>query len=42
MDTIEELAAARRALHGPGAHTGESSQRATKSVYGTDADRIEC
>ena len=41
LDTIEELAEARRALHEAGAYTGESSHGATKSVYGADPDGNE-
>ena len=41
VDTIEELAAARQALQGAGAYTGESSHGATKSVYGADPDGNE-
>jgi catechol-2,3-dioxygenase len=41
FDTIDELAAARDALLGAGAFTGESSHGATKSVYGADPDGNE-
>jgi catechol-2,3-dioxygenase len=41
LDTIEELAEARRALVEAGAYTGESSHGATKSVYGADPDGNE-
>jgi catechol-2,3-dioxygenase len=41
LDTIDELAAARRALHDAGAYSGESSHGATKSVYGADPDGNE-
>ncbi len=41
LDTIEELAAARRTLVDAGAFTGESSHGATKSVYGADPDGNE-
>lgn len=41
LDTIDELAAARDALHSAGAYTGESSHGATKSVYGADPDGNE-
>jgi catechol-2,3-dioxygenase len=41
VDTIDELAAARDALRGAGAHTGESSHGATKSVYAHDPDGNE-
>ena len=41
LDTVEELAAARRSLVEAGAHTGESSHGATKSVYGADPDGNE-
>ena len=41
LDTIEELAEARQALHMAGAYTGESSHGATKSVYGADPDGNE-
>ena len=41
LDTVEELAAARQALIDAGAHTGESSHGATKSVYGADPDGNE-
>jgi catechol-2,3-dioxygenase len=41
LDTVDELAAARRALLDVGAYTGESSHGATKSVYGADPDGNE-
>jgi catechol-2,3-dioxygenase len=41
VDTIDELAAARQTLIDAGAHTGESSHGATKSLYGTDPDGNE-
>ena len=41
VDTIDELAEARRALVDAGAYTGESSHGATKSVYGADPDGNE-
>lgn len=41
VDTIDELAAARRSLRAAGAYTGESSHGATKSVYGADPDGNE-
>lgn len=41
LDTIDELAAARRSLLAAGAYVGESSHGATKSVYGTDPDGNE-
>lgn len=41
VDTIEDLADARQALHEAGALTGESSHGATKSVYGVDPDGNE-
>lgn len=41
LDTIDELAEARRVLIEVGAHTGESSHGATKSVYGADPDGNE-
>jgi catechol-2,3-dioxygenase len=41
LDTIDELAAAREALRGAGAYTGESSHGATKSIYGADPDGNE-
>jgi catechol-2,3-dioxygenase len=41
VDTIDELVAARDALRDAGAHTGESSHGATKSVYGADPDGNE-
>ena len=41
LDTIDELAAARRTLLEAGAYTGESSHGATKSVYGADPDGNE-
>ena len=41
LDTIEELAEARRVLVEAGAYTGESSHGATKSVYGADPDGNE-
>jgi len=41
VGTIEDLAAAREVLHRRGAHTGESSHGATKSLYGADPDGNE-
>ena len=41
VDTIDELAQARRILADAGAYTGESSHGATKSVYGVDPDGNE-
>jgi catechol-2,3-dioxygenase len=41
VDTIDELASAREALHAAGAYTGESSHGATKSLYGADPDGNE-
>jgi catechol-2,3-dioxygenase len=41
VDTVEELADARRTLADLGALTGESSHGATKSVYGRDPDGNE-
>ena len=41
LDTIDELAAARRTLVDAGAYTGESNHGATKSIYGTDPDGNE-
>jgi catechol-2,3-dioxygenase len=41
LDTIDELADARRALLEAGAYSGESSHGATKSVYGADPDGNE-
>jgi catechol-2,3-dioxygenase len=41
LDTVDELAEARRTLIDVGAYTGESSHGATKSVYGTDPDGNE-
>ena len=41
LDTIDELAEARRALREAGAYTGESSHGATKSLYGADPDGNE-
>lgn len=41
LDTIDELAAARRTLRDNNAYTGESSHGATKSVYGADPDGNE-
>jgi len=41
LDTVDELADARRALAEAGALTGESSHGATLSVYGADPDGIE-
>lgn len=41
LDTIDELAAARRTLIDVGAHVGESSHGATKSLYGADPDGNE-
>lgn len=38
VDTIDELADARRAVVAAGAYTGESSHGATKSIYGADPD----
>ncbi|CAN5611206.1 VOC family protein [soil metagenome] len=38
LDSVDELAGFRRALIESGAHTGESSHGATKSVYGADPD----
>ena len=38
VDTIEELVAARAALVGSKALTGESNHGATKSLYGADPD----
>ncbi|MFF0284477.1 VOC family protein [Rhodococcus aetherivorans] len=41
LDTLDDLAAARRTLIHTGAYTGQSSHGATKSVYGTDPDGNE-
>jgi catechol-2,3-dioxygenase len=41
VDTIDELADARRVLADAGALTGESSHGATKSLYGADPDGNE-
>ena len=41
VDTVDELAAARKALRSAGAYTGESSHGATKSIYGADPDGNE-
>jgi catechol-2,3-dioxygenase len=41
VDTIDELAEARRALLDAGAYTGESSHGATKSIYGAGPDGNE-
>jgi catechol-2,3-dioxygenase len=41
LDTIDELAEARRSLAEAGAFTGESSHGATLSVYGADPDGNE-
>lgn len=41
LDTIEELAEARRTLMEAGAYTGQSSHGATKSIYGADPDGNE-
>jgi catechol-2,3-dioxygenase len=41
LDTIDELAEARRVLRAAGAYTGESSHGATLSVYGADPDGNE-
>jgi len=41
LDTVDELAEARRTLLETGAYTGESSHGATKSVYGADPDGNE-
>ncbi|MFW5933393.1 MAG: VOC family protein [Actinomycetota bacterium] len=41
LDTIDELAEARRTLIEAGALTGESSHGATLSLYGADPDGIE-
>ena len=41
LDTVDELADARQALLDAGAHTGESSHGATKSIYGADPDGNE-
>lgn len=38
LDTIDELVAFRQVLLTKGAHTGESSHGATKSIYGADPD----
>jgi len=41
LDTVDELAEARRSLVEAGALTGESSHGATKSLYGADPDGNE-
>ncbi len=41
VETIDELAEARRVLFDVGAYTGQSSHGATKSVYGADPDGNE-
>ncbi|MHA7291988.1 VOC family protein [Arthrobacter sp. MDT3-24] len=41
LDTIDELAQARKTLLDAGAYTGESSPGATKSLYGADPDGNE-
>lgn len=41
VDTLEDLAEARRVLQACGAFTGESSHGASRSVYGTDPDNNE-
>jgi catechol-2,3-dioxygenase len=41
LDTIDELADARRTLVDAGAYTGESNHGATKSIYGADPDGNE-
>jgi catechol-2,3-dioxygenase len=41
VDTIDELVAARDTVVAAGAHTGESSHGATKSIYGADPDGNE-
>ncbi|MCO4262304.1 VOC family protein [Pseudarthrobacter sp. MDT3-26] len=41
LDTIDELAEARRTLTDAGAYTGQSSHGATKSIYGADPDGNE-
>jgi catechol-2,3-dioxygenase len=41
LDTVDELAEARRALVDAGAFTGESSHGATLSIYGADPDGNE-
>ena len=41
LDTIDELVEARSALLAAGAHSGESSHGATKSIYGADPDGNE-
>lgn len=41
VDTVDDLAAARKTLADMGALTGESSHGATKSVYGADPDGNE-
>lgn len=41
LDTIDELAAARRSLMEAGAYVGEASHGATKSIYGVDPDGNE-
>ena len=41
LDTIDELVEVRQTLLDAGAHTGESSHGATKSLYGADPDGNE-
>jgi catechol-2,3-dioxygenase len=41
LDTVDELADARRTLREAGAYTGESSHGATLSLYGADPDGNE-
>ena len=41
VDTVDELAEARRVLRDSGAYTGESSHGATKSIYAADPDGNE-
>lgn len=41
LDTLDELAEARRVLREHGAYTGQSSHGATKSLYGADPDGNE-
>ncbi len=41
LDTIDELAEARRVLREASAYSGESSHGATKSIYGADPDGNE-
>ena len=41
LDTLDELAEARRVLRESGAFTGQSSHGATKSLYGADPDGNE-